>query len=58
MSSSMGSTLVGSAVKNERIMGQKLMCYEELAKRGLQSVPFRRCLLRNAKMATPSSRGT
>ena len=33
MSSSMGSTLVGSAVKNERIMGQKLMCYGELAKR-------------------------
>ena len=29
----MGSTLVGSAVKNERIMGQKLMCYGELAKR-------------------------
>ena len=33
MSSSMGSTLVGSAVKNERIMGQKLMCYGALAKR-------------------------
>ena len=33
MSSSMGSTLVGSAVKNERIMGQKLMCYGALAER-------------------------
>ena len=31
----MGSTLVGSAVKNERIMGQKLMCYGALAKRSV-----------------------